>query len=292
MRPTGASSDPASCGGVYTIRRASQAIEECRTLRVRAKRRAQFDKLDEVAGRWPIRDQGTRGTCVAFATGALLEHRDLAGGAAAADLSEQYLYWAIKTQTGDPWHTVDGTTLGYARDALSSTGICTEASWPYDPVPRPGDLTHANAAAPSSHSHAEAAARRHAGTHRSGSTTGNAGRLLEELLRCAPVAIALPVFRDSIQPHNNNWNTSVGLLYGRVLDPPPTSIVDGGHAVTVVGFTPDPGESNGGYFVIRNSWGTAWGSRLPSAGSFAPAPGYGQVSATYVEHFLWELYRL
>ena len=40
---------------------------------------------------------------------------------------------------------------------------------------------------------------------------------------------------------------------GRVLDPPPGSIANDGHAVCVTGFAPDPGEPAGGYFVIRNS---------------------------------------
>lgn len=251
-----------------------------------------IDKIDGLTARWAIRDQGMRGTCVAFATAALLEHRELSAGAAGSDLSEQYLYWAIKTQTADPWHTIDGTTLGFARDALETTGVCTEPSWPYDPVPRPGNIPHESATEPPGHAHREAAALRHLGVHRTASTSGNARTLVAELSRCAPVAIALPVFRDSLQPQNNNWNTSVGLLYGRVLDPPPTSIVDSGHAVAVVGFAPDPGEPNGGYFIIRNSWGTGWGRLLPAVGSVASAPGYGQVSATYVEHFLWELYRL
>lgn len=253
---------------------------------------AAIDKLQGLTSPWPIRDQGMRGTCVAFATAALLEHRALSSAAASTDLSEQYLYWAIKTQTADPWHTIDGTTLGFARDALGTNGVCSEQSWPYDPVPQPGNIPQESVTDPSNHAHSEAAALRHLGVHRTGSTSGNAQVLLEELSRCEPVAIALPVFRDSLQPQSNNWNTSVGLLYGRVLDPPPTSIVEGGHAVTVVGFAPDPGEPNGGYFIIRNSWGVEWGRLLPASGSFAPTAGYGQVSATYVEHFLWELYRL
>jgi hypothetical protein len=107
------------------------------------------------------------------------------------------------------------------------------------------------------------------------------------------VAVSLPVFRDAVAPRGNNWNTPVGTLYGRVLDPPPTAVVVGGHAVCVTGFQPDLGEPAGGYFIIRNSWGgTLWGSRLPAAGYHAPERGYGQVSATYVDRFLWEMCRL
>ena len=82
----------------------------------------------------------------------------------------------------------------------------------------------------------------------------------------------------------------MGTLYGQVLDPPATAVVDGGHAVCVVGFVPDADETTGGYFIFRNSWGTgAFGRRLPVRGSHAPERGYGQISATYVEKFLWEM---
>ena len=57
-----------------------------------------------------------------------------------------------------------------------------------------------------------------------------------------------------------------------------------------VGFEPDPEEPTGGYFIIRNSWGTAWSSQAPSPGNtYSPGPGYGEVSATYVDAYLWEL---
>src|SRR5262249_6111999 len=53
---------------------------------------------------WPIRDQGTRGTCVAFATAACSEfHNNLASMSGPPDLSEQFLYWAIKAKTKDPY---------------------------------------------------------------------------------------------------------------------------------------------------------------------------------------------
>ncbi len=78
--------------------------------------------------------------------------------------------------------------------------------------------------------------------------------------------------------------------YGEVLDPPPYMVSDGGHAVCVVGFVPYQWEPSGGYFVIRNSWGTDWGYELPTAGPYGPAPGYGTISASYVENYLWEAF--
>ena len=121
----------------------------------------------------------------------------------------------------------------------------------------------------------------------------NALTVLQELQAGHPVAVSLPVFQDVTNPTGpNNWTTRVGHLYGIIVDPQPTSVVAGGHAVCVTGFHPDPAESTGGYFIIRNSWGTNWGNRLPDTASSAPAPGYGQVSATYIDNYLWEIAHL
>src|SRR5262249_9097119 len=80
---------------------------------------------------WGIKDQGLRGTCVAFGATACVEHLQAAASGASAQFSEQFLYWAIKTQTNDPRPTTDGTWLHFARDALQSHGICQAHYWPY-----------------------------------------------------------------------------------------------------------------------------------------------------------------
>ena len=33
----------------------------------------------------------------------------------------------------------------------------------------------------------------------------------------------------------------------------------GGHAILIVGYTDDPSVDGGGYFIVKNSWGTSWG---------------------------------
>lgn len=106
------------------------------------------------------------------------------------------------------------------------------------------------------------------------------------------VAIAVPVFRDRLAPGLENWNTIDSVEDGLIIDPPPTSVAVSGHAVCVVGFTPDLSEVLGGYFIFRNSWGTAQFARsAPSGrpGRYVSRPGYGQISASYVQSYLWEL---
>ena len=55
---------------------------------------------------------------------------------------------------------------------------------------------------------------------------------------------------------------------GYIPYPKPTESVQGGHAVTVVGY--DEKKSKGGAFLIKNSWGTDWGKR-----------GYGWIPMKY-----------
>lgn len=244
----------------------------------------------EIVG-WPVRDQGNRGTCVAHALAACREHLAFEQGEDRErfDLSEQFLFWATKTQGGDPSPDEDGTWIEFAKEALLRVGVCREEHWPYDGTVRDGNVTHAGPGLPTADARFGAVSFRRSCTEYA--RGGGAARVLEHLTRTRrPVAISVPVFRDRVAPLNNNWNTPVGIAYGEVLDPPPTAVVENGHAVCVVGFVPDPEELQGGYFVFRNSWGTTkFGRKAPVEGWHAIAPGYGQISASYVDDYLWEL---
>jgi hypothetical protein len=247
---------------------------------------------------WSVRDQGQRGTCVAFAVTACREHlASQTNTTPVADLSEQYLYWATKTNTLDPWPGQDGTLIEYAHSALGQHGTCRAVLWPYNGTFNPGNasppnINHQTANDPSAAARGDAAGWQHTAAHYTvGSSVGDAGSLLNFLTGSRrPVAISLPVFRDPLTPSGaDNWNTQVGFQFGRVLDPPPTSLVIGGHAVCVTGFVHDPSEPMGGWFIFRNSWGTVWAGAAPASPSMSPEPGYGYISATYVEKYLWEM---
>ncbi len=228
---------------------------------------------------WPVRDQNPRGTCVAFATTACREIKQ----SPLTDLSEQFLYWAIKDHhDGQP--TTEGTWLNYAGDALAQDGICTEALCPYSTAPIPAGAFRGGAR-PSPRAFADAASRRTASTHHGG---GTAAAIHASIAAGTPTAVSLPVFASASNPNQHNWNSSVGFNRGVVLNPPPTATVVGGHAVCVTGFVPNASEPNGGHFVIRNSWGTGWGALGNPSDRRNPEPGYGSVSATYVDLYAWE----
>jgi C1A family cysteine protease len=245
------------------------------------------------SGAWPVRFQGNRGTCVAFGTTAMVEWSVFAAEGPNPDYAEQFLYWAIKTHTADPKPNADGTWLQFARDALANPGVCHEALWPYVTVPVT-PISGATATDPSAAAVADATTHVFAPTAYMKTPVGTAAALLALLTAGRPVAICMPVFGDPAGPNgSNNWSTAVGWQYGRVLNPPPTSVVVGGHCVCVVGFVPDTTEPAGGYFIIRNSWDTSWGWAAPAGGPYhSPAPGYGDISASYVDQYCWEYMQL
>ncbi|HVJ63097.1 MAG TPA: hypothetical protein VM555_10350, partial [Tahibacter sp.] len=70
--------------------------------------------------------------------------------------------------------------------------------------------------------------------HFPGARRGNAAPILALLRAGSPVAVSVPVFSDRLIGRDN-WNTPGGEQFGAVADPLPTSIVEGGHAVLLVG---------------------------------------------------------
>lgn len=78
----------------------------------------------------PVRDQGNRGTCLAFAATTSHESARLSElGGPRADLSEELLYWACKQLDGNQ---SSGTTPAAAARALAETGQPVASLWPYD----------------------------------------------------------------------------------------------------------------------------------------------------------------
>jgi hypothetical protein len=237
--------------------------------------------LDLGPAYWPVRHQGDRETCVAFAAVACVEHAE----GFDADLSEQFLYWVMKTKTAGSPKNYDGARLLQARDALGIFGLCEEAQVGYVKT----------AVNPVYGAEPPQAVRIAAKTRIRKTIYENRPKkassvLIGLLKKNRPVAVSLPVFRDSAAgSKTTNWNTPVARDWGRVLNPPPGSKSNVGHCVCVTGFIADAQEPAGGYFIFRNSWGEAWGAKSPSKYSRAPAPGYGEISATYVEEYCWEL---
>ncbi|MCK5861565.1 MAG: C1 family peptidase [Candidatus Hydrogenedentes bacterium] len=217
----------------------------------------------------PVRNQGERGTCVAFATVALREF--LLGGQ--DDLSEQFLYWACKELDGQP---DPGTFVHTAMSALAEYGVCPESDWSYNPnqttnegqgPPTPQALHISRTFRLKSARTVEPDLVPHYKSILAGDN-GNNGM---------PVTFGTLVF--------NSWYMSAEThRTGKITLPLPGEAPAGGHAWCVVGYVDDSDVPGGGYFIIRNSWGSDWAPDSPEAA------GHAMMPYAYVEGFAMEAF--
>lgn len=205
--------------------------------------------VDRRARLGPVKDQGQRGTCVAFA--ATAGHELLRGDG--EDLSEEFLHWAAKRRDGLP-QQAEGTTLAAAARALAEAGQPPEAAWPYD---ERRDQWAASYCPPPG---AEAAAR----TRRLAGGTAlepTAAAVRAALVAGQAVLLGVRLFATWHRPGPG----------GRIERPAPDAPALGGHAVLVVGYQAG---ADGERFVVRNSWGADWGDG-----------GYGYLSYDYIDRY-------
>jgi hypothetical protein len=217
----------------------------------------------------PVRNQGERGTCVAFASTALREF--LAGST--VDLSEQFLYWACKELDGEPG---SGTHVHTAMSALAQYGICEESVWPYNPMQTDteGQGPASSAAIENARNFQLVAARTvEPGLviHYKHILAGQNGK------NGMPVAFGTLVF--------NSWYMSAEThRTGKITLPLPGEDPTGGHAWCVVGYVDDENVPGGGYFIVRNSWGCEWAGESPEA------VGHAMMPYEYAERFAMEAF--
>jgi C1A family cysteine protease len=180
----------------------------------------------------PARDQGNRGTCVAFAASSAHELARIARrGQAHELLSVEALYWQAKQIEGDD---EPGIFVDSARGALANSGQCIETAWPYQPgldetLPLPGP-TGGTMATPA--------------LHASLSWIGvDLDALHRELLSGHAVLAVI-----------DTWVDLFDYTGGDIEAPTTADLLSEYHAVTVVGF----GDVRHA-LLVRNSWGQGWG---------------------------------
>jgi len=216
----------------------------------------------------PVRNQQQRGTCVAHAVAAVLECQRKRLLGQDEDTSEQFIYWCTKSNDGHP--DEEGTWIRVAAPTTGSSGACLEDMWPYNPTPIPGNERQDP---PPDGAVADAANRLLNSPNDLGAR--NVDEIRKSLDEGRPVAISVPVY--------NNWysNPAANAL-GLIPMPLANSVRRGGHAMCAMGYGYDPEFAGGGYFVLRNSWGTSWAPRSPIK------PGYGAIPFLYIEKYGWE----
>lgn len=221
---------------------------------------------------FPVRNQGERPTCVAFASVALREYVDRC----TTELSEQFLYWACKQMDGYP--DEPGTFVSTAMSALSTKGVCPREAWPYHPETVPGN--ESQGPPPEG---AEVASREFIMLYTRSVAPGSVNHYKQVLsgvdgLGGMPIVIGSLVF--------NSWLRSPATRQsGKITMPLPGELpLSGGHAMLVVGYQDDPSVPGGGYFILRNSWSDRWASNSPEA------PGHAMMPYAYVQQYIVEAF--
>ena len=220
-----------------------------------------------------VRDQGSRGTCVAHASTAVLEHW-LRSKDKVLDMSRQFLYWDCKQHDN---YAGEGTWIGVAMPCLLNDGCCTEDAWKYVPDPIAGNESQG----PLPDGAIAKAAEYKIASFRQLSPTA-VPDIKAELAAGRCVAFSIPVF-DSWYMNSEVTRT------GEIVNPIPNEQESGGHAMCFVGYedSPDDATIGGGRFYLRNSWDGNWATE-PVLGT----TGYGTIPYSYIARFGTEAYSI
>ncbi len=207
----------------------------------------------------PVRNQGRRGTCAAFAAIGSLEYTvlnpvDGEGGHASLptfDLSEQRFYWMSKNDCQGPSGCEcpgcqEGSWYGRGFDASQGAGgldIPLETDCPYNNKPGANDTQYPQ----------------------KGSCDTGAVRVKEVEYWCGVDELVDLLHRGYAVPYasplSSNWEANDGLVTKADLEAQGNTVHAGGHAYLIVGYKklPDMQDEGGVCFYVKNSWGTGWG---------------------------------
>jgi C1A family cysteine protease len=201
----------------------------------------------------PVKDQGQLGSCTANMAANMYEYMSKRGRSSHVQLSRLFIYkttrWLLHL-TGDT-----GAYIRSALGALVVYGAPPEEYYPYN-VERFDETPDVLNTGFAQSFQVTKYFRLDKGVPSNELLTE---RMKEYIAKGFCLGIGFTVF-DSLEEAQTNG--------GYIPYPKPNESVQGGHAVTIVGYDEQKGES--GSFLIKNSWGTDWGER-----------GYGWIPMTY-----------
>lgn len=205
-------------------------------------------KIDYTDQMTPVRDQGSEGTCVGFATAVgMKEYQEKKEHGNIIELSPRFLYQECKKI--DEMPDKEGTTIKAAMQVLVKLGVCREEYWPYVPdvagTPKPG---------------AEENALKYRSI-RTYTILDSINVMKRSLVTDGPFVAGVRVY--------DNWYDQSTHSTGKIPMPGNSSRVEG-HAICIVGYNDDDQT-----FKFKNSWGIGFGEK-----------GYGYLPYNYIENEL------
>ncbi|TBR17900.1 hypothetical protein EPO66_01870 [bacterium] len=195
----------------------------------------------------PVRDQGSEGTCVAFASVVgVKEYQDKKEYRKLIKLSPRYIYNLCKKFDGAP--TEEGTYPRMAMKILLNYGTCAEKYWPYSPFQKDKPKKEADENAKRYRIKAYARLK-------------GIPEMKRSLLVNGPFLSGVKVFES--------WFNKRAQKTGLIPMPKQGEKLMGGHAICIVGFN-----DTKRIFKFKNSWSSQWADK-----------GYGYLPYTYIERF-------
>lgn len=274
---------------------------------------ANYPAKFEVGDQSPVKSQGSRGVCSIFAATAQIENLYIKGGmpVADADFSEQYLQWAAKNLSGGGFRNTEGSTSDVNLRVTVNHGTVKEAVWPYetfkwsaanDPACTEGEnlptKCYTNGEPPAAASTAEKfklpstrwintnSIKAHISTKKTGVNCG------------MTFFYQAWNHRKSALPVNSEYWRKGYVTYPNADDKTKSLEARAGHAIHLIGWddnlevqsrdkdgnllkNPDGSpKMEKGYFLFKNSWGTAgFGIEHPTGA------GYGWISYKYINEY-------
>jgi hypothetical protein len=243
-------------------------------------------RVDHSAKQSPARDQGRRGTCIAFSTTAGIEKFD-----SRLDLSEQYAFylmreseWAKDTCLRTKYDPANpklcqergcyGTSLSTAVRQLQSRGLVAETDWPYVSTDRTEEGTNCHEVITWASKLPSLGAKKHVRLGNVEWLAFPGGFPKEKRVDDPMVLMAIlaegHAVNIAIGVAGTGWRS--GTMIDVEIDPATNkpAAVRGGHGLLLVGYDYDKKA-----FKFKNSWGSTWGEN-----------GYGWFTFDYLKTYV------